>query len=216
MKISLEPSLALLHTCTYGTLATHSSTLPGYPYATVVPYALDDRHRPILCISALAEHTKNVLANPRASLSIAQPGAEDVQDTARLTLVADAVCIEPDEALMARYLRYLPKTENLLALDFVFFRLQPKRIRYIGGVGRMGWIEEGDWAALPVLPEEIEKSFLRESQVALGPRVKLLGADCFGIDYEVMGGRHRQCFPDAPLPPELFANAAPRCAAELR
>ncbi len=99
MKLHPEPALTLLHTCTHGTLATHSTTLPGYPFATAVPYVLDDRHRPILCISALAAHTKNLLADPRVSLSVVQPGADEVQDTARLTLVADAVRIEPINAV---------------------------------------------------------------------------------------------------------------------
>ncbi len=215
MKLSPEPAITLLHTCRYGTLATQSATLTGYPFATALPYALDATHNPVLCISALAEHTKNLLANPRVSLSVVQPGAEDVQDTARLTLVAHAVRFEPDVALRARYLRYLPKTEDLLALDFMFFRLRPKRIRYIGGVGRMGWVEEADWTALPVLPAELEEKFLNETRSQLTAQLKLLGADCFGIDYEVKGERYRQRFPDAPLSAERFATAAPRFAAEL-
>lgn len=215
MHIPPESALSLLHLSKLGTLATHSHQLPGYPFATAIPYALDAAHNPVLCISALAEHTKNVLTNPRVSLSVVQPGAEDVQDTARLTLVADAERFEPDEALKARYLRYLPKTEDLLALDFMFFRLQPKRIRFIGGVGRMGWVEEADWAALPVLSAELEEQFLKDTRSQLNAQVKLLGADCFGIDYEVKGERHRQRFPDAPLSAERFAAAAPRFAAEL-
>lgn len=215
MKLLPEPALTLLHLCGYGTLATHSTALAGYPFATAVPYALDAAHNPVLCISALAEHTKNVLTDPRVSLSVVQPGAEDVQDSARLTMVADAERIEPDEALRARYLRYLPKTEDLLMLDFMFFRLRPKRIRYIGGVGRMGWVEETDWAALPVLPAELEEQFLKETRAQLNAQVKLLGADCFGIDYEMKGERHRQRFPDAPLTAERFAIVAPRFAAEL-
>jgi hypothetical protein len=149
------------------------------------------------------------------SLSVILPGGEDVQDTARLTLVADAQRIEADKALRARYLRYLPKTEELLSLDFMFVRLRPKRIRYIGGVGRMGWVEEADWGALPVLPTELEQQFLKETGAQLNARVKLLGADCFGIDYEVKGERQRQRFPDAPLSAERFATVAPRFAAEL-
>ncbi|OYD52935.1 pyridoxamine 5'-phosphate oxidase [Thauera propionica] len=215
MQIAPETALSLLHLSAFGTLATHSHQLRGYPFATVVPYALDAAHNPVLCISALAEHTKNVLADPRVSLSVVQPGAEDVQDTARLTLVADAVRIESDEALCSRYLRYLPKTEDLLALDFMFFRLQPKRIRYIGGVGRMGWVKEADWASLPALPADLEEQFLTETRPQLNALVRLLGADCFGIDYEVKGERHRQRFPDAPLIAERFATAAPRFAAEL-
>lgn len=215
MKLLPEPTLTLLHICGYGTLATHSAALTGYPFATAVPYALDAAHNPVLCISALAEHTKNVLADPRVSLSVVQPGAEDVQDAARLTLVADAERIEPGEALRARYLRYLPKTEELLALDFIFFRLRPKRIRYIGGVGRMGWLEESDWSALPALPSEAEQKFLQETSYALTPRINLLGADCFGIDYETQGLRYRQRFVDAPLTADRFAVVAPRIAAEL-
>lgn len=215
MQIAPETALSLLHLSAFGTLATHSHQLPGYPFATAIPYALDATHNPVLCISALAEHTKNVLADPRVSLSVVQPGADDVQDIARLTLVADAERFEPDEALKARYLRYLPKTEDLLALDFMFFRLRPKRIRFIGGVGRMGWVEEADWAALPVLPAELEEQFLKDTRSQLNAQVKLLGADCFGIDYEVKGERHRQRFPDTPLTAERFATAAPRFAAEL-
>lgn len=214
MKLLHEPALTLLHLCGYGTLATHSAALTGYPFATVVPYALDAAHNPVLCISALAEHTKNVLADPRVSLSVMQPGAEDVQDTARLTLVADAEHIEPDATLRARHQRYLPKTEDLLALDFMFFRLRPRRIRYIGGVGRMGWVEEAEWTALPVLPAELEEQFIKETRSQLNAKVKLLGVDCFGIDYEVKGERQRQRFPDAPLTAERFATAAPRFATE--
>lgn len=215
MNLSPEPVLSLLHLSAFGTLATHSQQLRGYPFATAVPFVLDFKHCPILCISALAEHTKNVLADPRVSLSVVQPGAEDVQDTARLTLAADAERIEPGEALRTRYLRYLPKTEELLALDFMFFRLRLKRIRYIGGVGRMGWIEESDWSALPALPSETEQKFLQENNYSLTPKVSLLGADCFGIDYETQGQRYRQRFVDAPLTADRFAVVAPRIAAEL-
>lgn len=215
MQPAPEAVLSLMHLAAVGSLASHSRQLPGYPFATAVPYVLDQCHNPVLCISALAEHTKNILSDSRVSLSIVKPGSEDLQDTARLTLIADAERIEPDAPLQARYLRYLPSTEELLMLDFMFFRLRPKRIRYIGGVGRMGWVEEIDWTALPVLPAELEQHFLEQAGTQLKGRAKLLGADCFGIDYEVKGERHRQRFPDAPLIAEQFATAAPRFAAEL-
>lgn len=215
MQPTPENALSLLHLSTVGTIASHSKLLPGYPFATSVPFALDAHHNPVLCISALAEHTKNILEDSRVGLSVVQPGAADAQDAARLTLVADAERIQPDAALQARYLRYLPKFEDLLALDFMFFRLRPKRIRYIGGVGRMGWVEEPDWAALPTLAAELEQEFLEKAGTQVSKRVKLLGADCFGIDYESHGARHRQRFPDAPLTSEQFATVAHRFAAEL-
>ena len=46
-----------------------------------------------------AEHTKNVLADPRVSLYVVQSGTDEVQDTANLTLTASAEHFEPDKCL---------------------------------------------------------------------------------------------------------------------
>lgn len=119
MLIAQETALSLLQLPAVCTLATHTHQLPGYAFATAIPYALDAAHNPVLSISALAEHTTNVLADPRVSLSVVQPGAEDVQDTARLTLVDDTERFKPDKALRARYLRYQPKTEDWLVLNAI-------------------------------------------------------------------------------------------------
>lgn len=212
MKIPPDAALTLLHEATHGTLATHARQMPGYPYATVLPYALDEAHRPVLCVSALAEHTRNLEQDARVSLSVQQPRAADVQDAPRLTMVADAQRFEPDTALLARYLRYQPSAESHLTLDFMFFRLQPRRVRFIGSIGRMGWLEDSDWSALPQLPTEDETRFLQEASTRLAPHIRLLGADCFGIDYEMRGERHRQRFPDAPLEAERFMELAIRIA----
>lgn len=215
MKIPLEPALTLLHELRHGTLATNSAQLPGYPYATVVPYVLDEAHCPIIFVSALAEHTRNLRADPRVSLSVIQPGTAEVQDAPRLTLVGDADPFAPPPALVARYLHHEPSAEQLMALDFSFFRLVPRRLRYIGGVGRMGWLEAGEWAALPRLTAAEEAQVLREAGVKLDPRIRLLGADCFGLDYEVGGRRKRQCFPNAPLPAATLVKVAIRMAPGL-
>jgi putative heme iron utilization protein len=76
VKIAPTAALQLLHGQHYATLATHAGQLPGYPYATVLPYVLDEQHRPLLLISALAEHTRNLLADGRCSLSVLEAGAE--------------------------------------------------------------------------------------------------------------------------------------------
>ncbi len=210
MKPPVESALTLLHETAYGTLATHSAQLPGYPYASAVPYVVDEFHRPVICISALAEHTKNLRANAKMSLSVLQTGASDVQAAPRLTLVGEAERFEPTPAFVARYLRHAPETEPLLALDFSFFRLQPNRIRYIGGVGKMGWIGEADWSALPRLTPEKEEAQLRELGGTVGNGVRLLGIDCFGIDYERGGQRRRQRFPDAPVTLKRLQDIAAR------
>lgn len=192
MKLELAPVLNLLHSAQAATLASQSLQMPGYPYATVVPNVLDEQHRPVLLISALAEHTKNLLADSKVSMSVTESGVANVQDGARLTLVGDAERFEPGPELIARYLRYVPAAEQYLALDFMFFRVVPKRLRYIGGVGKMGWVEVDTLASAPRL-ELIDEAQLIEEAATVAPRnVSLLGIDPYGIDYVADGFRDRQ------------------------
>ena len=71
-------------------LSTHSQAMPGFPFGSVVPYCLDANGWPLILISRIAQHTKNLQADPRCSLLVAERGAEDVQATGRLTLLAEA------------------------------------------------------------------------------------------------------------------------------
>src|SRR3989454_12755212 len=80
-----------------GTLATLSRRHPGHPFASVMPYALDDAGRPAVLISSMAMHTQNLQADPRASLLVTPPGlgpqreeSDDPLARARLTLMGDA------------------------------------------------------------------------------------------------------------------------------
>ena len=184
MKLPIEPVIDLLHRAVAATLATHSVTLPGYPYATVVPNVADEHHRPVLYISALAEHTRNLLADPRVSLSIAAPDAANVQAAARLTLVGDAELFEPTEAQLARYLRYQPEAADYMELDFMFFRIQPRRVRFIEGVGKMGWFESGEWKDLLAMAPEEEMRLVEVASAQMPPGVRVLGVDAYGIDFE--------------------------------
>jgi len=183
MKLELAPVVNLLHSALHSTLATQSQHMPGYPYATVVPNIVDEHHRPILLVSALAEHTKNLLADPRVSISLIEPVAANVQDGQRLTLVGDAEQFEASLELQARYLRYLPAAEQYLMLDFMFVRINPKRVRYIGGVGKMGWVESKAFDSLAFLPLAEEVALLQGGQAVAPKNITLLGIDHFGIDY---------------------------------
>ncbi len=191
MKLELAPVLNLLHSAQASTLATQSLQMPGYPYATVVPNMLDEYHRPILLISALAEHTKNLLVDPKVSISITESGITNIQDGQRLTLVGDAEQFEPSQELIARYLRYVPSAEHYLALDFMFFRILPKRLRYIGGVGKMGWVEADALDAAASLSLAQEAALLGAAEAVAPRNVALLGIDPYGIDYVVDGFRDR-------------------------
>lgn len=205
MQIPLASVIHLLHEASHAILSTHSTQLPGYPYGTAVPLVVDEAQRPLLLISALAEHTKNLLADPRASLAVIEAGQANVQDAARATLVGRIEPFQPRPELVQRYLRYQPDAEQFLQLDFQFFRMQVERIRYIGGIGRMGWLDAGSWQTTDVLSEDEETRLLALEP----PSVHLLGIDPFGIDYITGGTRQRQRFESA-LPADEIGKCLQR------
>jgi len=215
MKVDLESVLALLHLARHGVLATHSLQAPGFPYATPIPYVLDESHRPVLCISGLAEHTKNLQADSRASFCVIAPDATDVQASARLTMVCEAEWLDPSDHMRARFLRYEPGAETHLQLDFIFVRLVPKRLRFIAGVGSMGWLEASEWDSMPTLPLEAEDDLLRSMTPQVGSGIRLLGIDRFGIDFEARSRRIRQRLPGAPVSPTALPDIIGRMATEL-
>ena len=111
-----------------------------------MPFVLDHNCQPIVLISSIAEHTKNIIANPKVSLLVFQSNnlksAEDLHANGRLTLIGEAVQIDKDDAdLMARYCRYFPESTGYLAMhDFQFYRINIHQARYIAGFGKMGWL----------------------------------------------------------------------------
>lgn len=210
MKLEFAPVLNLLHSAHASTLATQFTQMTGYPYATVIPNILDEQHRPILLISALAEHTKNLLSDPKVSISVTESGVPNVQDGQRLTLVGDAEQFVPGDALKARYLRYLPAAEQYLMLDFMFFRIQPKRLRYIGGVGKMGWLETEVLDAVPSLSLAEEATLLAEAQAIAPSNITLLGIDPFGIDYLADEFRDRSAFQGKAFSREELLGLVPK------
>ena len=124
-----------------GVLSTLSQRIAGYPFGSVTPFILDQQGRPVILISTLAEHTKNIEADPRLSL-IVQPFTQDMQEAGRVTLLGRATRLGEKDSLGPRYLRYFPKAETYFAMhDFSFYRIAPERIRYIGGFGKIHWIE---------------------------------------------------------------------------
>ncbi len=216
MNIPVLQALSLLHRCSTAALGTHSQAMPGYPFVTVLPFAPGPDHSPWLLMSALAEHSRNALADPRVSLLLQAP-AEDVLQQARMTLVGELQQATPDAALQARLLRYCPEFEQYLALgDFSFYRLSLRALRFIGGFGHMGWVQAAAWQALPQLDLAAEAAMLPELATP-GPQLSVLGADCHGVDYRVHGLRQRLDFGEAvPAGQLLVRTRAALAAGELR
>lgn len=130
----------LLGGASQGVLATISVKVPGYPFGSLMPYALDAEMRPLFLISGLAVHTKNALADARASLCIVENAQAAV--AARLTLVGDMTRLEDDAAAEALYLARHPEAAQWAGFgDFAFWRLETIAVYYVAGFGAMGWIE---------------------------------------------------------------------------
>ena len=197
MKITFPSAIHLLHEAAWGCLATHSAQMPGYPFATALPFALDEQHCPLLLISDLAEHTKNLMTDSRASLLIQSQDGQHVLTTERISIVGDVAPVKLSADGLGRYLRYHPDAKEYLALgDFSFYRLLPQRARYVAGFGNMGWIENEEWSKVEVLPLADERNFLQgitDTYSGPGP-LRVLGIDCYGFDFEKNGQRTRQRF----------------------
>ncbi|MES2502181.1 MAG: DUF2470 domain-containing protein [Pseudomonadota bacterium] len=137
-----------LRSTRHGVLSTHSAKFAGYPFGSVTPFVLDSDCQPIILISSIAEHTKNISINAKVSLLVFAEGA-DLQANARLTLIGEAAQIDKNDAnLRARYLRYLPQTASYFDMhDFAFFRITIHQARYIAGFGKMGWANGSEFSA---------------------------------------------------------------------
>ncbi len=155
----LEPSYAervrtLISQAATGTLATLSRKREGFPFGSLMPYAVDAEGRPVFLISSMAMHTHNLNADPRASLFVTQRVAdEDPLGAARATLMGEARPVTESDGAEARQI-YLTKHPNskywVDFADFSFFRLEVLEVYYVGGFGVMGWMEAREYdAAMP-------------------------------------------------------------------
>jgi putative heme iron utilization protein len=201
MNLATEARQFLRSTRT-GILSTHSAKHAGYPFGSVAPFVLDHAGNPIILISNIAEHTKNINTNAKVSLLVFA-GAEDLQANARLTLLGEAMLIDKsaDSDLRARYLRYLPQAATYFDMhDFAFYRIQTTYVRYIGGFGKMSWLEADSITAPANQLAEIESDILdhmnadhADSLLAyckhfhdIEPRqAEMIGIDCDGFDVHI-------------------------------
>lgn len=130
----------LTRTARYGALAV-IETDTGAPLASRVGVATDVDGTPLILVSQLSAHTKAILADPRCSLLVGEPGKGDPLAHPRITLVCRAVKLEPETPGRARaerrYLNRNPKAKLYVGLgDFCFFRLEVERASLNGGFGK--------------------------------------------------------------------------------
>ena len=152
----------LFYSSYHGVLSTISrdDSIEGYPFGSLTPYSIDKFGNPIILISELAQHTKNIDNNSKVSLTITEAKSGEVQAHGRLTIIGDAEKVKDEEAdeIGEDHIRLFPEAKRYFeAHGFSFYRINFKRARFIGGFGKIFWVER-DQGFL------IEKPFNKESE----------------------------------------------------
>lgn len=135
-----ERLLRLLRERTTAALGTLRA---GAPFVSMVPYAIAaDGSGFIIHVSTLAAHTKDMLADARVSLLIAEAegGEKSPLGLMRVSVQATAERIAPDSLQLtefrAAYLVRFPDAEQMFGFaDFSIFLLRPGSARFVAGFG---------------------------------------------------------------------------------
>jgi putative heme iron utilization protein len=121
----------------------------GFPFGSLVSHAVDDLGRPLLLLSDLAEHTRNLGGDRRASLMAVETGLGDPLALARVTVLGTVEELRGDERATAlpTYRAAQPGAFYAEFADFRLYRLEVSSVRYVGGFGRMSWVTAADYTA---------------------------------------------------------------------
>jgi heme iron utilization protein len=154
-----EPSLThalreLLNTRRVAALGTLDARDPAQPFVSMVPFArLGAQACLVIHVSALAAHTRNLLAHPQVSLLVtaADADAEPVHALPRVTF--DALAQLPEQgspawaAARSAYLARFPEAEPITELgDFSFVLLRPTAARQVAGFGAARSVDAAELA----------------------------------------------------------------------
>lgn len=140
-----------------GALSTIAVDPAGYPYGSVASYGLDVRGNPLFFVSLMAEHTQNAMRDPRASLLVTEPVPDGADPLAsgRVTLMGSLAAVTDADrpAVRELYLAANPTSAYYIDFgDFTFYRLDVESIRYVGGYGRMSWVDPATYGSAQADP----------------------------------------------------------------
>ncbi|MGE0237318.1 MAG: HugZ family protein [Parvibaculaceae bacterium] len=159
---------------------------PQGPYVSLANIATDAQGHPVIFISRLAWHTRNIEANPQGSLMVSEiPAAGDALTGPRVTVMGRFERLEAPE-IAPRYARHHPEARAYLDFpDFSFWRLKPEKIHAVAGFGRIETMEPAE----VFLPESVGAAVMASAEGAIDHMntdhadavelyaVKLLGAE---------------------------------------
>jgi putative heme iron utilization protein len=231
-----NPAIAAKKLLREGRSGALATLMPGSgdPYCSLVNFATAADGAPLLLISRLAIHTKNVLADPRVSLMIDERKAGDPLEGARVMLMGTAATTE-DADVRRRYLERQPEAEMFAGFaDFAFYRLALKSAHLVAGFGRIVDLkpqdiltETGDASELIAAESDILAHMNGDHADAVRLyATKLLGAPdgewrCVGCDPEGLELQHgrtalRLPFPQRVRAPDVLRQVLRQMAEQAR
>jgi hypothetical protein len=142
----VEMARALMRSRDRAVLCTALANGDGQPYGSLVAAAPDEDGSPLLFLSDLSEHAKNLAQEPRAALVFTAPeGEADPLDRPRVTVLGRIVRCDGDEAKLRRYVARHPAAEQYRAFrDFHLYRLDVTRVHLVAGFGVIRWIDAAE------------------------------------------------------------------------
>lgn len=135
-----------------GALATVDGE--GWPHASLVLYALDGEGRPVLMLSELARHTRNVKATGRAALLVDDTGGAGSALTGTRLTIAGTIARTDDPLARRRYLARHPEAEAYAGFaDMAIWRIEPDHGLLVAGFGAIHRLTAADLVS--VIPEAL-------------------------------------------------------------
>jgi heme iron utilization protein len=220
----------LARSCTRAALAT---SLNGAPYASLVLITLDLDASPLLLLSDLAQHSRNIAFDPRVSLLLdGTEGQPDPLTGSRLTLLGRVLPTD-DSRCLARFMSHQPASAAYAGFrDFHLYRVLVERGHLVAGFGRIEWIKGGDFlfqpdaGALAAAETEILRHMNADHSDTIahyacgllgrtGTGWRMTGIDPEGIDMRCDGATARLDFAAPILSPVLTVEAARAALVQL-
>ncbi len=166
-------------------LCSAHAGLDGWPYGSIVPYAMLSNGDLVVFLSDIAEHTKNLRRDPRATVFLADPSAFAApQRGARHAMLVRAS--QPEDGVAAAeacYFARFPGAEAMRdAHGFAAWVLEVERIRWIAGFGAMGWIDRASWCGEPDPLAEHAAGIVAHLNADHADAMRLLVAFQFGLE----------------------------------
>lgn len=215
------------------TRAALATSLNGAPYASFVLITLDLDASPLLLLSDLAQHSRNIAFDPRVSLLL--DGTEGLLDPLtgpRLTLLGRALPTD-DPRCLGRFMSHHPASAVYAGFrDFRLYRIMVERGHLVAGFGRIEWIDGSDYlfaldtSALAAAETEILRHMNADHSDTVahyacgllgrtGTGWRMTGIDPEGIDMRCDGDTARLDFAASVLGPVLTPEAARAALVQL-